>query len=271
MENVFAELGKAARDLRESIAFLSILPADIAGGEPRFAESARMFPLAGLVIGVLPAAIYFFLAKAGLSPLPCALLAITCLIVVTRGLHEDGLADVADGFWGGYSRERKLQIMRDSTIGTFGTLALILSLAIRTVLLAEVGTRLNDAAAAMVVVLIAGLSRIAILHPWTFQPSARSQHDANDSKPAESLSARYGAPSRRTFAIAAILSIPIALALGSISGFLATSLALLVGAGFVFALSRLCEHHIGGRTGDTLGATQQVAEWGLYLGLAAAI
>lgn len=271
MQDVAALLRSTVRHICESVAFLSILPVQSNEGEPDFARSAYTFPIAGLVIGILPAASYFVAARWGLPPLACAALCVLLLIVITRGLHEDGLADVADGFWGGHTRERKLTIMRDSTIGTFGALALIATVLVRTIFLAEIGSRLSDAATALTILIVAALSRAAILYPWTVLPSARSGTDMGEAKPAASLAARYGAPTRYVFGIAAILTIPLILALALTAGFAATCVALVAATAVTLALNRLSLFHIGGRTGDTLGATQQLCEWGLYVGLAMAI
>ena len=88
--------------------------------------------LAGLALASGPALLLSFGASAGLPALLVACLAIVALIAVTGAMHEDGLADMADGFGGGSSREEKLAVMRDSRIGTFGVLALLSSVLLRT-------------------------------------------------------------------------------------------------------------------------------------------
>ena len=102
----------------ESVQFLSRYPVcrfAKLSEKPNFAQSAFAFPLAGAFIGVLPAILVWLLGLAGLSPQVMALVLLASTILITGALHEDGLADVADGFWGGHTLERKLAIMRDSS------------------------------------------------------------------------------------------------------------------------------------------------------------
>ena len=117
-------------DVVEALALLTRLPVP-AGDGTRGAAAAWAYPLVGVVIGGIAAvagAIAYWLA---LPPLLCALLSLATMIVLTGAMHEDGLADTADGLWGGWTREARLEIMKDSHIGTYGVLALILSVAAR--------------------------------------------------------------------------------------------------------------------------------------------
>src|SRR5581483_1985388 len=86
-------------------------------------HALRAFPLVGAAIGLIAALVYWVAALFGLAPLPGALLAVGATVLLTGGLHEDGLADCADGFGGGRDRDSKLAIMRDSRIGSYGVLA----------------------------------------------------------------------------------------------------------------------------------------------------
>src|SRR5262249_45551351 len=95
-------------------------------GDGDVARASWAFPIAGLVVGLAGAIVYWFASRAYVPPLPASALAIATTILVTGAMHEDGLADTADGFGGGKSREQKLQIMRDSRIGTYGACALML-------------------------------------------------------------------------------------------------------------------------------------------------
>ncbi|MBO6957023.1 MAG: adenosylcobinamide-GDP ribazoletransferase, partial [Rhizobiales bacterium] len=87
---------------------------------------APAFATSGVVVGGLGGLIAILAVTVGVTPLLAALIATTAMVLVTGALHEDGLADCADGFGGGRDRDRKLEIMRDSAIGTYGVLALIL-------------------------------------------------------------------------------------------------------------------------------------------------
>ena len=124
--------------------------------------------------------------RLGLPPLVCAGLAVGALVIVTGALHEDGLADVADGFGGGATRERKLEIMRDSRIGAYGAAALALSLILRVAALSALLDHGLGAAAAGLI-LAGAASRAAALAPLALLPAAR----------ADGLGAGAGAPRRR--------------------------------------------------------------------------
>src|SRR5262249_10374713 len=97
-------------------------------GAPHLGRASWALPLAGVLVALVGAAAYWLAHAAGLPSLSAGALALTATLLATGCLHEDGLADVADGFGGGATRERKLAIMRDSRIGSYGTCALILSL-----------------------------------------------------------------------------------------------------------------------------------------------
>ena len=123
-----------------AVAFLTRVPI----GPPaeagwRLADAAWAFPLVGAGIGVIAALCLPGRRNSGLGPGPAALLAVLAGLGVTGALHEDGLADTADGFFGGGDRERRLAIMRDSRHGTYGILALVLSVGLRAAALAQTG------------------------------------------------------------------------------------------------------------------------------------
>ena len=114
-------------ELRTGLAFLTRLPLPMAA-ETSGAEVARAswtFPVIGAGIGLVAALIYWIAYGFGLYPLVAATLAVAGTMLLTGCLHEDGLADTADGFGGGTTPERKLEIMRDSRLGTYGAAALV--------------------------------------------------------------------------------------------------------------------------------------------------
>lgn len=251
-------------DLARALRFYSRLPVPALPWEqdphalPDFPRLARVLPLAGLVLGLLPA-----LAMAGalwldLGPWLAAMLAVSVMTLTTGAFHEDGLADTADSF-GGATRERRLDIMRDSRIGSFGAAALILALALRIGALAALISRTDGAAAAAAILSVAALCRTAGLMPLVFLPPARL----------EGASYAVGQPPRESFWFAAGLAGVAAIILGALGGLpfsgviLMISLSALSGYGMI----RLADRHIQGQTGDIAGATQQVAEIAAMIGL----
>src|SRR5947209_85864 len=124
-------------DLAASLRFYTRLPLPGLAREadphamPDFSRSAPLVPIAGALIGLVGALVLALAANLGLAPLPAATIAIGCLVLITGAMHEDGLADLCDGFGGGSTPERKLEIMSDSRLGTYGAAALVLSLLLR--------------------------------------------------------------------------------------------------------------------------------------------
>ncbi|KQT11817.1 cobalamin biosynthesis protein CobS [Methylobacterium sp. Leaf399] len=254
---------RAAYDLAACLRFYSRLPVPRLPGEgdphgvPDFRTAPRMLPLAGLVLA-LPSGLVLLGAWAlGLGPFLAATLAVAAGVLVTGALHEDGLADVADGFGGGATRERRLEIMRDSRIGAYGGVALMLSLALRIGALATLLDRI-DAVAAVALVLAAALSRTAALYPLVALDPARPG----------GAGAAVGRPSRRTFGIAVVLGLGLA-GLSLPFGLPVAALALMVGgcALAAWGVAGLARRSIGGQTGDVVGACQQLAEIAALLGL----
>lgn len=233
-------------DLRIAASFVTIMPVASSkpAGDGDIARATWALPVAGLLVGLAGAVVYALASKLGLAPGMAALLALAATTLVTGALHEDGLADTADGLGGGQTRERKLEIMRDSRIGSYGVCALILSFGLRWSALA------------------------AIADPWAVTLALCSAHAvARAGVPAfmslvtparpDGLSARAGSPPGRSVAIAfAVGTLALALALGPARALV--GLVLLSLAGLV--LARLAIRQIGGQTGDILGAFEQVGE-----------
>lgn len=224
---------------------------------PTIAASAWAFPLAGLAVG-MGAAFAFWVAALALPIAVAALIALTVQIKLTGALHEDGLADLTDGIWGGQTQERRLEIMRDSRIGSYGTLALILSVAVRwqaLVFLAE-----QDLGAALgAMIIIAMLSRVAPVVLLAILPPAR----------AEGLGHSAKAVPWSLVAVAAMLALsPGVLAVVPL---VPLAMILVVQATVTLALGRLALRRLGGQTGDVLGAGQQLAEIAGLLTLAALV
>jgi adenosylcobinamide-GDP ribazoletransferase len=218
---------------------------------------ATAWPLAGLAIALAPAGVLLLASLAGIPPVIAATVSVALLIALTGALHEDGLADVADGFGGGSDKANKLEIMRDSRIGTYGVLALAVTLIVRiTGLAAIVSISLPAALAAILAVAVA--SRSLALGHWYSLPPARE----------DGLAVEAGRPDWQALLIGlAIGMLALVLLLPFAGGpvFFAAALACLG----IVALTQLARQQIGGHTGDTIGAAQQVAETLLLAGLAA--
>ncbi len=224
-----------------------------------FSRAVRMLPVAGGLIGALAAAAMAAAAWLGLPPLLAAPLAIIALVVLSGAMHEDGLADCADGFFGGMSRERRLDIMQDSRIGAFGAAALMLSLYLRAASLTLIsGNSLGLACA--VLIAAAAVSRTAALMPLALLPPVRQ----------DGTGFAAGKPEHGALAIAACLAIPFALVPVAAGANLAQALAAVaLAAASAGAIVLLSDRKIGGQTGDVAGAAQQLSEIACYLAFAA--
>lgn len=244
------------RDVRIAAGFLTILPVapkatSLAPGgrssEPvpmaSLSRASAGFPVVGAALGFLASVVLVVTWEMGLPELPCALAALATMTILTGGLHEDGLADCADGF-GGHSRDERLAIMRDGRIGAFGALALIFAVALRASLLAAMPT-LSGAAASLVAA--AALSRAGLPAIMHMLPHARDT----------GLSAAAGQPDRPH----AVLALAIGLAVSLLAvGFLSSLMATVMIALSLLVVAALARRLLGGQTGDVLGAAQVVAE-----------
>jgi adenosylcobinamide-GDP ribazoletransferase len=251
-------------DLARCLRFYSRLPVPALPWEsdphalPDFPRLTRVVPLAGLVIGLLPGLVLVGAFGLGLGPWLAAALAVATLTLTTGVFHEDGLADTADSF-GGATRERRLEIMRDSRIGSYGTAVLVLAFALRIGALAELLSRFDPPAAFAALLIAAALSRTAGLMPLVFLLPARL----------DGASHAVGQPTRETFWWAAALAATIAVVLGATFALPTSGIALMLilSALSGWALTRLSARHIQGQTGDIAGAAQQVAEIAALIGL----
>lgn len=239
-------------DLLLAVSFLTRLPVPfcppyVEGG---LARAMRVFPLAGAVVGLLGGAV-FAAAHMVLPPLAAALLAVLTTILLTGALHEDGLADTADGLGARGGRERRLEVMRDSRSGAYGVLALVFTVGLRGAALAAAPSALAGLGAMMAA---AAFSRACVPAVMQVLPPAR----------ADGLGAGAGNPHAGIAATALVLGGGLA---GAGAG-LAAAPAILVSLAVVAALTVLARRQFGGYTGDILGATQQLAEIAFILTLA---
>lgn len=242
-----------AEELRLAFLLLTRLPAGtIRGAAPGMAASSWAWPLAGAAVGAIGALVVGFGLWLGLPPAMAALLALTASTLATGGMHEDGLADLADGLGGGGDRARKLEIMRDSRIGSYGVIALILTLGFRGLGIAELA---GSGSAAAALVGLAAASRAVLPAALLLMPPARSDGLGR--------SAAGGEP--RPALIAAGIGFAFLLPLG-LGPALAVALAIALAA---TAIAALAMRQIGGQTGDVMGAMQQIAECAGWAVLAA--
>jgi adenosylcobinamide-GDP ribazoletransferase len=238
------------QETAESLRFFSRLPIPggaMAAGDP-FRGALHRAPFAGALLGFGSGLVLLAATNAGATHEVAAWLVVGLAAFVTGAMHEDGLADVADGFGGGFTREKRLEIMRDSRIGAYGATALILSFGLRVAALSALAAAPERA---LVVLVAAGaISRAACLAPLVLLPPAR-----NDGLGRGAVLSRAQARGSGLVAVAFAFA-PL------FAGFpLGACLASLLLAAFaVRALCAWAHRMIGGQTGDVAGAAQQIAE-----------
>jgi adenosylcobinamide-GDP ribazoletransferase len=241
-------------DLRTAVTFLTRIPLPHPEGAPpaNLARAQRMFPLVGAAIGAAVGLLYLGLRIVGVPDLAGAALALAASALLTGALHEDGLADVADGFGGGGEAVTKLEIMRDSRLGTYGALALMVSFVVKLSALAA----LDDAIVVQSLIVAHTLSRGMLPLISMSLPMARQ----------DGLAANTGRPDLTTVATAGVLALVIALLLLPLAEAL---FAVLIAVAAAIGMAWLAQRQIGGQTGDVLGATEQVGEAAILVLLAA--
>lgn len=231
-------------DIPAAFSLLTRLPIPVnheKSGE-RAAIATWAYPLVGAVLGLIAGIIgnllYWFGAPGSIS----AIAALLALVLMSGGLHEDGLADCADGFGGAMDKKQRLEIMKDSHIGAFGVIALILFIlgrysSIEVLVYTSFCLPLMAAGAA---------SRLPMVLAMYVMPNARG----------DGLSATVGKPPETSLAIAIVLTLLICFLSLGLSGIFIFGWAM-IAAGF---MALLAQRTIGGQTGDVLGAIQQCAE-----------
>ena len=243
-----SEIAGEARLLGAAVQFLTRVPVPGLRYDPDWLPgAAKHFPLVGIAIGLSSAAVLLGASQWWGGAVP-AILAVAASLLITGALHEDGLADSADGL-GGATREARLAIMKDSRLGTYGALALIVCLGLRVAALSAMPVAL--AAAALVAAAAAG--RFASLPLMRWMPYAG---DLAAAKVAP------GRPSRGGLAWAAAIGLAPFLALPPNAALPAVALGLAAGALAAWLLCR----GLGGQTGDILGAVTAIVETAVLLG-----
>lgn len=236
-------------EVAAALQFLTRLPLPRLAYSPNvLSRSSRFFPLVGLMIGTAAATLHW-----GLTPhFPEAVVAVLIVlfsVLATGGLHEDGLADVADAFGGGWNRDQVLEILKDSRIGSYGALAVVFSIGSRILLLAL----LPGSIFARYIISAHVLCRWTILPLGRVLPAARRQDG-------------QGARLARQISVASLL-LGTLIAFGIAAFLLRTAIwAPIAAVVVVTILSGLYyQRRLGGITGDCFGATVQLAEIAVYL------
>ena len=216
---------------------LTRLPVTAPHGPHALRQAVRYFPLVGLGVGLV-AAVVFWLAGLGLPPAVASVLSLAATVLLTGALHEDGLADCCDGLFGGRTRDDALRIMRDSRLGAFGVLGLLLAAT-------------PHADWALVAAHAAGRF-------WAVLPPAALPYARPDG-----MAAGVAGPDGMTLAIAAALGLVPLLLLGP-----QALPALLVSGGAALLFGLWVRRRLGGYTGDVLGATQVLTELAVLMAAA---
>lgn len=232
---------RALDGLLLAVAFLTIVPVRLRGSAPALGAAAPWFPLVGASVGAVAGALAY-VAAPELGPTVAAILAVSALVVVTGALHQDGLADCADGLGVRGDRPRRLEVMRDSAIGTFGALALILWVALMVAALRELPR--GDMLEATIVLAAVGRWSALLHAAWT--PSART----------DGLGAGFTVTTTALGFATSLAGAAALLLVGIGDGLVACGAAAVV----TCLVTVWARKSLGGRTGDTLGATVALAE-----------
>ena len=249
--------GSWVQDFLVAVVFLTRLPI-----RPNFTfdmnalkSACRFFSLVGLIVGGVAGTIYVLAAFIGLPLVVCAILAVAAQIILTGALHEDAIGDVADGFGGGGDKSKKLEIMRDSRVGTYAVVTLIIVVGLKVAVLGTLSDPLKGFA---LLVVAATISRGLIAWALYFLPPARENGLGHGAGRPEIM-----APLTSTVLIVLISILVFGPQIGAVA-----LLSGIVGASIMGAIAM---RQVGGQTGDVLGAIQQLAEVCILIACLAAI
>jgi adenosylcobinamide-GDP ribazoletransferase len=248
-----------------ALQFLTRVPVRLQVFDPAWLHSsARHFPLIGMMVGAFGAAVWWAAALMW-PPAVAVLLAMAATIVVTGAFHEDGLADTCDGLGGSVTREKALVIMKDSRLGSYGTVGLGLTLALKAAALIGLTGQGGDAAAALVVMTMVWSHSASRAAAVVLASSLRYAGDPEHAKAKPMATEVSQAGAAVAVAWALLAGAPFVAVVGPAAGGAA--------AAAVIAIAWLCalwlRRRLGGYTGDTLGATQQWSELAAVLAVLA--
>ena len=266
--SVFQRLRYEARLILVAVQFLTrISVPSFSHYDPQWLhQSSRYFPAVGLLIGLLCASV-FWLSSLLFIPLVAAVISTAFGIKLTGAFHEDGLADSCDGLGGGLTRERTLEIMKDSRLGTYGVLGLVSALLLKISLL----TAMPIPVAIVALIIGHTASRLFCISLLTLLPYGGEIEHAKAKPMAQQLTPLQAICSSGWLMLAITL---VALVFPNTMqqiGIWQWLLALLLGIGATDYMRRLLRRRLDGYTGDGLGATQQLSEIAIYIGLAASL
>jgi len=231
------------------------VPRRINHGTELLQKSAKYFPWVGILVGAIAGAFYLLCMNL-FSQSISVFISIVASILVTGAFHEDGFADICDGFGGGWTKEKILLIMKDSRLGTYGVIGIISILGFKFLILLELSSRLSDWSIFLLIVSAHSISRFAAV-TLIQQYKYVINDDVSKSKP---LANRKLLPSELLIALIGA-SLPVLfIEYKSLPALILVAISRLY-LGYYF------QKWIGGYTGDCLGATQQVCEVSFYLGI----
>lgn len=223
-------------------------------------KASRYFPLVGIIVGLIGAVVFEISSRIFRDDAIASLLSVGATLLATGAFHEDGLADVADGFGGGWTKARILEIMKDSRVGAYGVIALIVVLLMKTVLLSKLGGHTEPFW--LIYIAAHSVSRIMPVFLLRFMHYSREEDTDSKSKPIVNKISRTG------FFIAIITGM-IPLIILSVYTSAYVFLALIPCGLLTVYLAKYFNKWINGYTGDCLGATQQLNEIVFYLSMLA--
>lgn len=240
-----------------AVQFLTRLPVTVDYTPERLEATPRWYPAVGALVGALVAVIWWG-ASLMFPPVVAAVLCTAASVLITGAFHEDGFADACDGLGGGQTRDRVLEIMRDSRLGTYGTLGLGLMVGGKIAVLAALPPH------AVPLVLIAGHAASRASAVWVIASSSYLRDHGTGKPVANGIDAQGMAVIGWTLLVVAVALLWVVPVWAVVAG----ALGLVAGH---YAMRRRFETRLGGYTGDCLGAVQQCSEIGFLLGLLAVL
>jgi adenosylcobinamide-GDP ribazoletransferase len=243
-----------------ALRFLTIVPVPASDVMERdwLRRSAKYFTVVGILVGAIAAGILLLASEIWNGAIP-AMLATAASIALTGALHEDGLADMADGLGGGQTKDKRLEIMKDSRIGAYGALALGVGVALRVAALAAVAPWVG--AVALVAANAGGrFAAAAVMVTLNYAGDPAATRVAHTSDPPRAFDVVVAT----SFALIGLLPLALTSAFATLAGLVAGAIPT------VWIVGR-ARKLIGGYTGDVLGAVEQMFEIGFLLGVAAIV
>ena len=249
-------------DVARSVAFLSrihVPQRHFVNYDGKLSRAVRAFPTAGVLVSLPSAAVFSIFLALRADGMLAAFASLAIQTFITGALHDDGLSDTADGLGGGRDRDSALAIMRDSRIGSYGAVSLILAFGLRSAALAALADRLTPSQAGVLILAVAAISRAALVWHWSMLPPARK----------DGVAASVGEPETNAayvaYATAILFAIITLWIFTNLWAFAMSAAAVLF---CVYGFTGLVRGKIGGHTGDTLGASLQIAEIAVLVSLA---